>query len=84
MADIADVVMTEALSGRSVNFLLRHAMVRRYFGVRQSLVDAALQADVDRHTASAHANKVITYLKDQEQHARYAIEATLKEAGIVE
>jgi len=84
VADIAELAISGALSGCRVNFNLRHAIVRRYFGERRSLVEAAKLAEVDRHTASAHANRVITYLKDEERKARYAIEARLKVAGIVE
>ena len=84
IADIAEIVRSEALAGTVVNFLLRHSVVRRYFGVKQSLVDIAAVTGVDRSTASAHAGKVIGYLKEQEQRARYDIEGRLKAAGIVE
>lgn len=84
ISEIVDIVREAALTGTVVNFTLRRAIVRRYFGVRQSLVDAARASGVERHTASAHANKVISYLRDEERHARYAIEATLKQADVVE
>jgi len=84
IADIAETVRSEALAGTVVNFLLRHSVVRRYFGDKQSLVDIAAATGVDRDTASAHAGKVIGYLKEQEQRARYDIEGRLKAAGIVE
>jgi hypothetical protein len=84
IADIANVVRQAALAGTVVNFTLRYAIVRRYFGVKQSLADAARASGVERHTASAHANKVIAYLKQEERQARYAIEARLKEANVVE
>ncbi|MBE0615216.1 MAG: hypothetical protein IH604_16205 [Burkholderiales bacterium] len=84
IAEISELVRTEALAGRSVNFQLRHVLVRRYFGVHCSLLDAAAAAGVDRDTASAHASRVIGYLKAQEQRARYDIEGRLKAAGIVE
>lgn len=84
IAEISELVRTEALAGYSVNFQLRHILVRRYFGVHCSLVDAAKAAGVDRDTASAHASRVIGYLKAQEQRARYDIEGRLKAAGIVE
>jgi len=84
VSDIVALVREAALAGCTVNFTLRYAIVQRYFGVRRSLVDAATAADVDRHTASAHAGKVIGYLREEERQARYAIEARLKVAGIVE
>jgi len=84
VANIAETVRTEALAGTVVNFLLRHAIVRRYFGDKLSLVDIAAATGVERHTASAHANKVNGYLKAEERQARYAIEGRLKAAGIVE
>ena len=84
IAEISELVRTEALAGCSVNFQLRHTLVRRYFGVHCSLIDAAAAAGVDRDTASAHASRVIGYLKAQEQRARYDIEGRLKAAGIVE
>jgi hypothetical protein len=84
IADIAEIVRSEALAGTVVNFLLRHSVVRRYFGDKQSLVDIAAVTGVDRDTASAHSGKVFGYLKAQEQRARYDIEGRLKAAGIVE
>ena len=84
IAEISELVRTGALAGCSVNFQLRHTLVRRYFGVHCSLIDAAAAAGVDRDTASAHASRVIGYLKAQEQRARYDIEGRLKAAGIVE
>ena len=84
IAEISELVRTEALAGRSVNFHLRNILVRRYFGVHSSLIDAANAAGVERHTASEHANKVIGYLKAEERQARYAIEGRLKAAGIVD
>ena len=84
IAEIAETLRTEALSDCVVNFTLRHIIVRRYFGVRQSLVDAASAAGVERHTAGRHADKAIGYLREEERKARYAIEGRLKEAGIVE
>lgn len=84
IAEISELVRTGALAGRSVNFQLRHILVRRYFGVHCSLIDAAAAAGVERHTASEHANKVIGYLKAEERQARYAIEGRLKAAGIVD
>lgn len=84
ISEISNTVRQAALAGTVVNFTLRHAIVRRYFGVRQSLADAARASGVERHTASAHANKVISYLREEERHARYAIEAVLKESNVVE
>lgn len=84
VAYISDTVRSAALAGCAVNLRLRHAMVSRYFGVKQGLAEAAIAAGVDRDTASAHSNRVIGYLKGEEQHARYAIEGRLKAAGIVE
>jgi hypothetical protein len=84
IAAISNHVRSVALKGTTVNFTLRLAIVRRYFGVRQSLADAAHASGVERHTASAHANKAITYLKAEEAQARYAIEAKLKASGVVE
>ena len=49
-----------------------------------SLIDAAAAAGADLDTASAHASRVIGYLKAQEQRARYDIEGRLKATGIVE
>ena len=74
----------EAPSGTVVNFLLRHAIVRRYFGETKSLVDIATVTGVNRDTASAHSSRVFGYLKAQEQRARYDVEGRLKAAGIVE
>jgi hypothetical protein len=82
--EISELVRTEALAGYSVNIQLRHILVRRYFGVRCNLADAAKATGVHRDTASAHASRVIGYLKAQEQRARYDIEGRLKAAGIVE
>jgi hypothetical protein len=82
--DTAELVRTTALAGMAVNFTLRHTLVRRYFGVKKSLLAAAQAADVDRDTASAHASRVIAYLREEERHARYEIEARLKQNGCVE
>lgn len=84
IAEISEMVRTEALAGYSVNFLLRQTLVRRYFGVHCSLINAAAAAGVDRDTASTHASRVICYLKAEERQARYEIEGRLKAAGIVE
>jgi len=84
LSAISDQVRADALAGCSVNYLLRHTLVKRYFGVRVGLSDAANAAGVDRDTASAHASRVIGYLKDHERLAQYAIEGKLKAAGIVE
>lgn len=84
IAELASLVREEALERCVVNFKLRHDIVRRYFGEKKSLVDAARSAGVDRDTASAHAGKIIAFLKSEEQHARYEIEGRLKVAGIVE
>ncbi len=84
IAEISELVRNEALAGCSVNFKLRHTLVRRYFGEHCSLIDAAIASGVERHTASCHANKVISYLKAEERQARYAIEGRLKAAAIVE
>ena len=84
ISEIAELVRTEALAGTVVNFTLRHIIVRRYFGVHISLVDAAKAAGVDRDTASVHASRVIGYLKTEERLALYEIEGRLKAAGIVD
>lgn len=83
ICDIAEDVHAEALVNCSSNFTLRHAIVRRYFGVHQSLTDAAAAAGVDRDTASAHASRVIAYLHGEERLAKYEIDGKLKAAGIV-
>lgn len=84
IAEIAEIVRIEALAGTVVNFMLRHIVVRRYFGDKRSLVDIAAVTGVARDTASSHAQRVIAYLKGEERQARYAIEGRLKAAGIVD
>lgn len=84
ISEIAELARTEALAGTVVNFHLRHLMVRKYFGVHVSFLGAAKTAGVDRDTASAHGSKVVTWLKDHERKAIFAIEGRLKQAGIVE
>jgi hypothetical protein len=84
ISDIAVLVLSEALEGCSVNYGLRHAIIRRYFGVHKSLSEAAVQAGVHRDTASAHAAKIIPYLRGHDRAARFDLEARLKAAGVVE
>jgi uncharacterized protein YidB (DUF937 family) len=84
IGEISDIVLREALHGSIVSYLLRRAIVRRYFGQRISFTEAAERAGLDRHTASAHASRVIPYLRDHERMARYEIEGRLKAAAIVE
>ena len=84
ISEIADIVRIEALAGTTVNYMLRHIIVRRYFGWNMSLISAANAASVDRDTASLHAARVIGYLKEHERLAWFDIEGRLKAAGMVE
>jgi hypothetical protein len=83
IGEISDLVRTGALAGLLVSYLLRRVIVRRYFGERISLREAAEQCRVDRDTASEHASRVITYLRAQEKAGWYDIDGRLHSAGIV-
>jgi hypothetical protein len=84
IAEIAEQARLAALGGTVANYTLRHTIVRRYFGLRSNLNEAAERSGVDRNTASAHAGKIITFLKDHEKHSMYEIEGRLKAGGVIE
>ena len=72
-----------AVPETSSNRQLREICVRKYFGERINMVEAAAQCKVHRITSSAHNNKIVTLLKVDEKRAMYVVGAALEEAGIV-
>jgi len=72
------------VDGLSHNIRVRIAIVKRYFGAKDSLGEIARQCGIDRDTASVHANKANKWLTEQERMALYAIEDQLKAGGVVE
>ena len=95
---LADYVRTTALAGCTANGIMRREYVVRYFSrkeERTSLEDLSERHDVDRHTASAHASKVVVLFGGHQARkgaqpapgleavAMEAIEHRLREIGMV-
>lgn len=98
IATLSDHVRTTALAGCIANGLMRREYVVRYFSKKEELVSLEALAEkheIDRHTVSAHAGKVMAYFagiqakKDKpsvpgmEHIAFEAIDSRLRAIGMV-
>jgi hypothetical protein len=73
-----------ALSGCISHYRLRQAIVRKHFGDRVSLSDAAEKCGANKNTATEHNQRILKALKTAESAAWGRLETKLIELGIVE
>jgi hypothetical protein len=76
-------VLELGLTGTVSHYRLRRALVKRYFGIRPSLVEIAKACGVNRDTASDYNRKVDEYLKRIDAAAFAQLELRLRSAGVI-
>lgn len=76
-------IAKNSLHGLTKDVRLRQGIAQRYFGETFSLVDLGNRCGVNRDTASVHANKMMAFLKAQEELGLAEMETRLKLAGVV-
>jgi hypothetical protein len=76
-------VLELGLTGTISHYRLRRALVKRYFGIRPSLVQIANSCGVNRDTASDYNRRVHDHLHKADMAAFNRVELRLREAGIV-
>jgi len=81
---LTEYVLAAGLTGTISHFRLRRALVKRYFGVRDSFVAIADMCGVHRTTAAEYNKAVVEFFRYVEVIAFMVTERRLQEAGIVQ